>query len=138
MARFVNPFQITSFKFGQWNILPSIASLHLINILEFTFCVNYLTSYSHTDTVISNEQNGDQNRNRSFAINYCNILTTGYCNFWQSDWFPTRGIWGNLPLLPYLGSPVITSLGHVHLQSHVFQNNKYLIFPLFVPSFFPR
>ena len=25
---------------------------------------------------------------------------------------------------------------HAHMQSHVFQNNKYPILPLFVPSFF--
>ena len=50
-------------------------------------------------------------------ILFYNILTTGYCNFWQSDWFPTRGIWGNVPLLPYLGSPLITSLGHVHVHT---------------------
>ena len=42
------------------------------------------------------------------TILYYNILTTGYRNFGQSDWFPTQGIWGNVPLLPYLGSPLIT------------------------------
>ena len=75
----------------------------------------------------------------SCYIRRYNILTTRYFNCWQSDWFPTWGIWDNVPLPPYLGSPLITNLGHVHVHTCIVMLFKIINIPfLFVPSFFPR
>ena len=40
-----------SLKFGQYNLLPSILTLLIINCSEFIFYGNYLPSDSHTNTV---------------------------------------------------------------------------------------
>ena len=45
--------QATSFKLGEYNLLPSIATLGFRNYVKFNFGRSYLLSDSHTNTVIS-------------------------------------------------------------------------------------
>ena len=45
--------QATSFKLGEYNLLPSILTLQFRNYVKFIFGRSYLLSDSHTNTVIT-------------------------------------------------------------------------------------